>query len=266
MMEWMGRVHGIFRFAAVSLLTAMLGLCIASTAAAQGPPASTSSESTGGAGGTGGTAGEMRLNIFGTLGFGGETDIEVDYDNDDFDDVDFDDINMETTNGVGAQFDYALHEYFLLGGRLAFNFAEFDDDDPGYWDDGDDLDRFMLLNLDVVPKGRLPIAGAPIEFYAAVPLGISMNFPNDSLEDNLIVGDTSMGSGVSGNASVHLGLHYWFNSNIGIMVEQGWYHQQYTFPGETDVERGPLEDLESDFVATGAFNQFSVNVGISIGL
>lgn len=260
------RMHSLGALSA-SVAVAALAVFVAPEVTAQpgGGSSSSTTTSSPGVGGAGGVPGEMRLNIFGTLGFGGETDAEVEFDNPDFDDYDVDDLHMETTNGVGAQFDYALHRYFLLGGRLAFNFAEFDDD--RYLDRDHDLDRFMLMNLDVVPKGRLPIAGAPIEFYAAVPIGMSFNFPDGSHEDDLVLpGDTDLGTGVSGNLSVHLGLHYWFNSTIGIMVEQGLYHQQYNFPGHTVVERGPLEDAESDVVVGGHFNQFSVNVGISIGL
>lgn len=221
--------------------------------------AQTSSESTLS---TGGVAGDMRINVFGTLGFGGEADGETvlahpddrGHRHFDFSIHDFDDRDLDTTNGFGAQFDYALHEYFLLGGRLEFNFVDIE-----HLYDVDD-DRAVLVNLDVVPKGRLPVAGAPIEFYLAMPVGPTLNFPEDDYEDDY-PGNTDIASGVSWNLSLHAGLHYWFNSSIGVFVEQGWYHQAFEFRGTSRFD-GHDHDLRT----YGDFNQFSVQFGLSIGL
>lgn len=201
-------------------------------------------------------SGGSRVIVVGKAGFGGEAVGEtrefVDGDQEDVDD--FEDVEMEATHGLAGEYSYAVHENFLIGGRLSLNWVNTDNfDEAG-------IDRSLLANLDVVPRGRLPVSGAPIEFYLAVPLGVTLNFPNEDLED-FGFAEEDFYTGTSLNISVLAGMTYWLGTDVGIFIEEGAYHQRMLFPSQIT---GSDPRIESIYAA--GFTQFSVLAGLQIAL
>ena len=205
-------------------------------------------------------AGDSRVSVFGKGGFGGELDgeiREVDDEDETSEPNELDDADMEMTQGVGAEFAYAVQENVLVGGRLSLNWVNTDELDD------QDIDPSRLLNIDVVPRGRLPLSGAPIDLYLAVPVGLTVNFPNDDLDSDFFLAETEFGTGVSWNLSVLGGATYWFGSSVGIFAEAGWYHQRVVFPLETTSN---FTDETVEEIYSGVFNQFAATLGVQFGL
>ena len=206
-------------------------------------------------------AGDSRVTVFVKGGFGGELDGEIREVDDEGEEPsepnELDDADMEMTQGLGAEFAHAVQENVLVGGRLSLNWVNTDPLDD------DDIDRSMLLNVDIVPRGRLPLSGVPIDLYLAVPVGLTVNFPNDDLDADFFLGETEFGTGVSWNLSVLGGATYWFGSSVGIFAETGWYHQRVVFPLETTSN---FTDETVEEIYSGVFNQFAALIGIQFGL
>jgi hypothetical protein len=192
-----------------------------------------------------------RLFVFGNLAFGGELEVEIETERSaggqtqtETGDLDLGD--MEMTNGLGAHFGFPVHRFFTIGGRVSYvsYFTESLDDI--------DADRLTLLNIDAAPKARYPLAGGSAEIYATVPVGLSLNFPNDDLAD----GDVEAGTGVSWNISLLGGASYKFNSSIGVFAEGGLYNQNITIPAE-----GTVQGVDIEQTTTGSFSQFGLLAG-----
>lgn len=204
--------------------------------------------------------GTSRVSAFGNFGFGGEADGEIRNTDDDEEVADIDDADMETTNGFGAQWSYGILKNVTVGGRATLNWFSTDS-----WAD-QDIDRSMLLNIDVVPRGRYPLSGVPLELHLAVPVGVTLNFPNDELDQDLDfgpidVGEVEYATGVSWNLSVLGGATYWITSTFGAFVEGGFYHQKVSLPYEETVG-----DSTTDFVQTLSYNQASLIAGVRLTL
>jgi opacity protein-like surface antigen len=170
------------------------------------------------------------------LGFGGEAELEVDglggFEGED---------DMETGYGLGVAYMHPLHDYFALGGQLAF-FAWTTD----AMEDGD-FDRSTLLDLDIVPQGKVAVADN-IELYASLPLGLTLDFFG---EDD--IAGAEIGSGFGFNLGLLFGVRVALNDDFGLLGELGYVYHSFSHPTDTLVGDGP--DLE---VSMG---QLAVNVG-----
>jgi hypothetical protein len=128
------------------------------------------------------------------LGFGG--DAEVDGDGEFSGD-------LETT--VGGQFgvDRIVSRYFSLGGEARFGRAR--------WKQ---YDGTKLIDLDFKPRLRLPLRSSPVEFYAAVPVGLTI----PRLRDNAPGPDGPVGWNVGAGG----GINFFITDDFGLNAEPMW--------------------------------------------
>ena len=195
-----------------------------------------------------------RIMTYGKIGVGGEFEGEIEEQvGGDVDVEDLDDDDMEQTNGFGAEFDYPLHKYFVLGGRLSFDWAVNDSAEDN------DVERSLLLGIDVVPKGRFPLSSIPLELYLAVPLGPSITFPDDDFDQAFgPIGDIEWHAGVSWNISLLVGALYRFGPDFGAFFETGFYRQNLRFLGE-----GEILGQDYEGVVRGGFGQVAFMLGFA---
>lgn len=228
------------------------------------PPASAApgdSASNHSAGGDDGAAMAPRISAFGQFGFGGTLDAELETDPDTII-ADDDEYDMKATIGFGAQFDLPLHRYFTAGLRPSLLWYDVDRDG--------DLGRYTILNIDLAPKGRYPLAGGAAEAYVTVPVGPTLNFPHSGREERLDsrfidvdVNDSDPDfrtkTTVTWNFSVLVGASYMFTPSVGAFLEGGWYNQTVKLVAESESGE-PDRTVEE----SGAFSQFGLVGGVTL--
>ncbi len=218
----------------------------------------TGSQSTGAQGGTqpmgGGPDMDPRVFVFGNLAFGGEIEPEIETETTvngqtNTNTTDGQQADMETSNAFGVHFGVPVHRFFTVGGRVSY---------VSYITealDQQDFDRLGLLNIDAAPKARYTLAGGSAEIYATVPVGVTLNFPNQDLQDT--IGDNAeYNTTVSWNISLLGGASYKFTDSIGVFAEGGLYNQNVKW-----VAKGSSQNTEATVTTTGSFAQFGMLAG-----
>lgn len=237
----------------LALVGALWATGIPSASAASDGSASNESASGNARGGDGGAAMAPRFSAFGQFGFGGTLDAELETDPDTVI-ADDDEFDMNATTGFGAQFDLPLHRFFSAGLRPSLLWYDLDRDG--------DLGRYTIVNIDLAPKGRYPLAGGAAEAYVTIPFGPTLNFPHSGREERLDSRfidvtnsdpDFRSKTTVTWNFSVLVGASYMFTPTVGAFLEGGWYNQSVKLVAES--ESGETDRTVEE---TGAFSQFGL--------
>jgi len=123
--------------------------------------------------------------------------------------------NLGRTIGGQAGVDVLLARYFSLGGEVrvgGFKDSKFDD-------------RNRLIDFDVKPRLRLPIGGAPLELYLAVPIGLTIPRLADLNGGNQLDENVGWNVGVGGGINVFVVHGFAFN------VEPMWMWHHFGVDG-----------------------------------
>jgi hypothetical protein len=154
--------------------------------------------------------------------------------------------DMETTAGLGFTLDVPFHQYFTAGGFLAFHSWNSETVEDAY-------DDFTLVDLGGFIKARYPTRLGKMGFepYVMLPLGFSLNFPDDDLQD-----DTEMEVGTGWNIGLLFGAILFVSDDIGLNVELGY--TSHALHHEFDTAGEPDGDIE--------IGQASFNLGVVIAL
>lgn len=127
------------------------------------------------------------------LGFGGDAEVDGD---DNFAG------DLETTVGGQLGLDRVMSRYFSLGAEARFGRVK--------WKA---FNGSKLIDLDIKPRLRIPLR-APIELYAAVPVGITI----PRLRDVDNAPDDSVGWNVGAGA----GINFFITDDFGLNAEPMW--------------------------------------------
>lgn len=127
------------------------------------------------------------------LGFGGDAEVDGD---DNFAG------DLETTVGGQIGLDRVMSRWFSLGAEARFGRVK--------WKQ---FDGSKLIDLDIKPRLRIPLS-APIELYAAVPVGITI----PRLRDVDNAPDDSVGWNVGAGA----GINFFITDDFGLNAEPMW--------------------------------------------
>lgn len=203
-----------------ALLLAMTGLILIPTFSAQAQDRNDADMSTRlGAKLMFGTGGEAEYDDFRFGGFG----IPGNFDDD-----------METSTGLGLSIEVPFHQYFTAGGLLAFHSWNSETVEDVY-------DSFTLVDLSAFIKARYPTHLGKLGFepYVMLPLGFSVNVPDDDLQD-----DAEMEVGTGWNLGLLFGAILFVSDDVGLNVELGFtghnIHHEFDAPaeGDGDIEIG----------------------------
>lgn len=197
---------------------------------------------------------EDRILVGGSLGFGGEGDIELELDNGAEVLTGEEEWEYLLTPGVFAEYDYAASEFFQIGGRLGLNWWQSEE-----LEDADKEGRDILVDIAVVPKVRYRISGSGIEIFGAVPVGLAVAVPHEDWEDqaNGATIDTNPATGwmVGVRGGVLLDLEA-----LLLFADMGWTRHQFTY--DFDFVESADASLEIEVIKP----QFGLSVGMAFGL
>lgn len=172
------------------------------------------------------------------LGFGGEAELDPEGDLGALMGED----DLETSYGLGVAYMQPLHEYFALGGQLAFQSWTTD----GLEDL--DFDRSVLMDLSLVPQAKYAVR-ENVELYASLPLGITFDFFG---EDDYFGAEVKGGFGF--NLGLFLGARVALDDSFGLLGELGYsYH---VFEHTLEI---PISGTELDFDIS--MGQLGLNLG-----
>ena len=157
------------------------------------------------------------------LGVGGEADVEADV-------AGFTgsgSVDLDPSFGAALSWMKPLHRYFVLGAQLG----------ALSWIAENADDRNLLLDLALVPQGRLPLSD-DFELTLSLPVGLVVDFwGGDSY--------SAQAAGVSASADVSpavgfelgllLGLRYAVSQDVGLIVRLGYVMQSFTHEFELQV-------------------------------
>jgi hypothetical protein len=124
--------------------------------------------------------------------------------------------DLKTTVGGQAGFDIVATRHFTLGGEARFGAVK--------WKVND---RTKLVDLDFKPRLRFPLRGAPIEFYAAVPVGMTV----PRLADFEDPGDGPHDEKVGWNLGAGGGMNVFLTEDFGLNVEPMWLMHKFKVTG-----------------------------------
>lgn len=185
-----------------------------------------------------------RLILKGLFGFGGDVRIRGGA-------IDVPDPGLRTSLGVAVQSEAPLSRYFSFGGLIGALWIN-----PEAIE-GVTLDRNFLVDINIIPKFRLPfdLGVNHGEFYVGVPGGLTLSFLDRTFEDTL--GD-DVRIGLGFNVGVVVGAQFFLTRSFGILGEVGY---QYHW-----IRHTADDPLAGTFDADLSFGQFVVNAGIVFGL
>lgn len=126
------------------------------------------------------------------LGFNGDADIDGDHEFAG---------DLKTTVGGQVGVDAVVLRHLSLGGEARFGAVR--------WKVGDSS---KLIDLDFKPRLRFPLRSAPVEFYATVPVGITIPRVPDNAPD----------AKTGWNFGAGAGINFFFTKDIGINAEPMW--------------------------------------------
>ena len=126
--------------------------------------------------------------------------------------------DLETT--VGGQFgvDVVASRYFSLGAEARIGAVRWKIDD-----------RSKLVDLDFKPRLRLPLSHLPLEFYVAVPVGLTVPRLADFGEEQ---GDGKVGWNLGAGGGVNL----FVTEDFGLNAEPMWLMHRFKVDGPSDGE------------------------------
>jgi hypothetical protein len=124
--------------------------------------------------------------------------------------------DLEPSFGIGVKYMHPLHRYFVLGGQLSVL----------WWNTQGlaDLnqDRSLLLDLALVPQGRLPVTD-DIELTLGLPIGVSFDFwGGDRIAIGPIMFSTDVSTGIGFNLALMFGARFALSEDIGLTTELGY--------------------------------------------
>jgi len=128
------------------------------------------------------------------LGFGGDAEVDGD---------DMFTGDLETTVGGQLGVDRIVSRYFSLGAEARFGAIK--------WKQ---FDGSKLIDLDFKPRLRLPLRSLPLEFYAAVPVGLTI----PRLRDINGRPDDKIGWNVGAGG----GVNFFITDDFGLNAEPMW--------------------------------------------
>lgn len=126
--------------------------------------------------------------------------------------------DLEPSFGIGVKYMHPLHRYFVLGGQFSML----------WWNtqggDNANQDRNLLLDLAIVPQGRLPVTDG-IELTLGLPVGVSLDFwGGDGIAYGfgpiMVSGD--VGTGIGFNVALMFGARFALSDDIGLVTELGY--------------------------------------------
>jgi hypothetical protein len=126
--------------------------------------------------------------------------------------------DLETT--VGGQFgvDAITTRHFSLGGEARFGAVKWKVDD-----------RSRLIDLDFKPRLRFPLRKLPLEFYVAVPVGLTV--PRLAR-----LGEAPHDTKVGWNLGAGGGVNLFLTEDFGLNVEPMWLMHRFKTHGANDGE------------------------------
>jgi hypothetical protein len=161
------------------------------------------------------------LRLGAALAFGFAGDLSVHLGDDAKDPTD-----MLATPGFALGFEAPVHRYISIGALVQF----------GKWNadaiDKDGFGRSTLWDLALFPRVRYPIATSSglFEIYAGPLLGLSINVLSESIR--LEPGTERSTTGLMLGARA--GVSYFFSHRIGVNLEFGYQHNDFTFVSRED--------------------------------
>jgi len=151
------------------------------------------------------------------LGVGGN--MHISNDDDEFDNGDAD---LKTSFGLQAGAEWVPVRWFGVG--LELRLVPFNEEF------GDQRDRF--LDFALKPSFRGALRRIPLEFYGALPIGLSSVFADDPIDEDVFDIDV----GVGGNIGFMAGMNYFLTPHFGLNFELGvlihWYGADVLSEGE----------------------------------
>lgn len=170
------------------------------------------------------------------LGFGGEGELDAEGLAGDVDG------DLETSYGIGAGYMHPLHDYFALGGQLSLLSWQSEAGEDA------DLDRNSLLDLAVVPQGKVAVLDN-LELYATLPVGLSFDFLGEDDFGNLAEVNTGFGF----TFGLMFGARVAITDQLGLLGELGYVYHSFSHSTETAIGDGPDLDV--------SLGQLSLNLG-----
>ena len=153
------------------------------------------------------------------LGVGGEADGEFNVGGVDVSG----EADLEASFGGGLAWMSPLHRYFVLGAELGVL----------SWEAEGANDRNLLLDLALVPQGRLPVSD-DAELTLSVPVGLVVDFwGGDELSGFGASADVSPGFGFE--IGFLLGVRYAVSTDVGLLARLGYVIQSFSHEVEGQV-------------------------------
>jgi hypothetical protein len=111
-------------------------------------------------------------------------------------------------------------------------------------------DRLKTLDLVALPRGGYRLETLPLEFYGALPIGMSVPLFDDDVSIECACGspqaaDFKVGMTIGAVA----GASYFFSDHVGINVEVGWLMHRYDFADDDD-DSGLLKIKQGNLLTT----------------
>ena len=125
--------------------------------------------------------------------------------------------DVDTTYGANLRSDIPVARYLLLG--PLFQFAAY------RADVSPKPDRDYVVDIDLYVRGRLPLEldKLGVQFWAGVPLGLTLSFLGDTTAaSGGAATDRLSGFGVGWNIGLLIGAAIHFTKEFGMFVEAGW--------------------------------------------
>lgn len=154
------------------------------------------------------------------LGVGGELEIEFD------DEERSGSFDLAPTRSIQVGFGYAWR-FFGIGGEVRTNWIK-----PSY-DEDEDAKREKTFDVVVKPRGGYQFRNIPLEFYGALPVGLSLPRFEEGEEPERIEFQAGATVGFVAGAS------YFFTKHFGLNAELGWTLHVYRFTDWND-DQGTL--------------------------
>lgn len=135
--------------------------------------------------------------------------------------------DLKTTFGMQLGAGYAWR-FFGIGGELRVSWygLENDDFDYDFDEDFEEPTSSAFVDLIVKPRGGYQLASVPLEFYLAVPIGLSVPLYEDA---EVYGGPIERGWKPGPTIGVTVGASYFFSDHFGVNAEMGWTASWYEF-------------------------------------
>jgi hypothetical protein len=136
------------------------------------------------------------------------------------------DYDLETTVGLQFGAGYAWR-FFAIGGELRVSWMG---EKAPEGAEGEAID-FTFVDVVVKPKAGYQLRNVPLEFYATLPIGVSV-----PVNEPFAAGDLTLEPGPT--VGFFVGASYFFSEHLGVNAELGWlgsWHNFSVYGEETDA-------------------------------